>query len=90
MALRYNEETKEFEDAPIRFTIAGEERSDDYYLVSIPARYAELFEGHDFPSLEIFKRALMHASVANEASYYNRPWVQEDAEKSMKRCLEVK
>ena len=90
MAYRFNEETREFEVKPICFTIAGQERSDEYYMVAIPTRYQDLFEGHDFPSLEIFKRALMHAGVANEAFYYNRPWIQEDAEKSMKRCLAAK
>lgn len=86
--LKYNEITHEFEDVPVRFYIGGQERSDDYYLVAIPYRYVDLFEGHNFPSLEMFKRALMHASVANEAWNYNRDWVAEDAERSMKRCFE--
>lgn len=90
MACRFNEETREFEDVPIRFTVAGQERSDEYYMVMIPARYQDLFEGHDFPNLEIFRRSLMHASVASEAFEYRRPWVQEDAERSMKKCLELK
>lgn len=83
----YNEDTKQFEEKPIKFKINGIESSDEDYLVSIPTRYVQLFEGHDFPSLEIFRLALMFASCASEAYYYNRPWVVEQDERSLMECL---
>ena len=87
--LKYNEITKEWEDSPIHFQIAGVDKTDDDYLVSIPAHYVPKFEGHNFPSLEIFKRALMFAGCANEARYYNRPWIVERDERCLEKCLEL-
>jgi hypothetical protein len=82
----FNEATREWEERPVRFTIAGRQTSDEDMLVQIPMEYADLFEGHEFPSMERFSKALMHAHVAEEA--YGRPWVAEEAERSLKRCLE--
>lgn len=74
---------------PVSFKIAGVEKNEDSYLVAIPSNYKELFEGHNFPSLEIFRRALLYARVAQEAMYLKRSWVQEAAERSLMRCLEI-
>ena len=87
--LRYNEDIRKWEDKPIHFKIGAVDKTDDDYLVSIPAHYVELFEGHDFPSLEIFRRALMFANCANEARYYNKPWLTERDERSLRECLEL-
>lgn len=89
MAIRYNEETKAFEDYEIRFTISGKEWSDDRLMVDIPKHYENLFEGHDFPNEEIFSRALMFASCANEAKHNNRPWIVEQDEISLRKFLEL-
>lgn len=77
-------------DKEIKFTINGRETSDREYHVLIPFRYADLFEGHEFRSKEHFSRALMYAGCANEAFYYNRPWVMERDERSLKRLLDIK
>lgn len=87
--LRINEETLELEHVPLRFKIAGIDKTDDDYLVSIPLHYASQFEGHNFPTLDIFRRALMYAGVANEARYNNRPWIVQQNEISLKKCLEI-
>ena len=89
MALRYNEETKEFEEVEVKFTIGGKEWSDERLMVAIPVHYRDLFENHDFPNMEIFRRALMYASCANEARYYNRPWITQRDEISLRKCLEL-
>lgn len=85
--LRFNETTKEFENSPVRFQIAGVNKTDDDYLVSIPSHYVDKFEGHNFPSLDIFRRALMFANCAAEARVYNRPWIQERDERSLDEVL---
>lgn len=87
--LKFNEITKEFEDRPIHFQIAGIDKTDDDLLVTIPVSYARQFEGHNFPSLEIFQRALMFAACANEARYYNKLWIMERDEKSLEDCLKL-
>lgn len=86
--LMFNEATRDWEERPVRFTIAGRQTSDEDMLVRIPEKYVEMFEGHQFPTMHLFSMALMHAHVAEEAGYYGRPWVAEDAERSLKRCLE--
>lgn len=69
------------------FQINGIDRTEDDYLVLIPRRYKDKFEGHNFPTLEIFRQALMFANCANEAHYYNRPWVWEQDERCLAECL---
>ena len=86
--LRFNEVTREFEEKPVRFMIDGKWRDDDYYMVSIPHHYVDQFEDHAFPDLEIFRRALMFASCAAEARYYNRPHLIAQNEACLKECME--
>ena len=86
--LNFNEALKEFENKPIHFQIADVDRTDDYYNVLIPYYYVNMFEGHSFPSLEIFKQALTFANCANEARYYNKPWIVKENERCLKKCLE--
>lgn len=85
-----DEMEKEWFEHEVKFTINGRETSDRELIVLIPLRYADLFEGHEFRSKEHFSRALMYAGVANEAFYYNRPWVMEANERALKRLLEIK
>lgn len=74
-------------DREIRFTVAGRATSDENLLVSIPVRYADMFEGHSFNTMHDLSMALMHASCAAEAFYYNRPWKAEEYEGDLKRVL---
>ena len=86
---KYNEITKEFENCPVHFQIAGKDKTDDDFLIVIPAQYVKQFEGHNFPSLEIFSKALMFANCANEARYYGRSWIVERDEQSLAECLKL-
>ena len=74
-------------DREIKFKIAGKETSDDRMLVSIPRRYADLFENHNFETAHDLSMALMHASCAAEAVYYNRPWKVQEYENDLMRTL---
>ena len=71
----------------VNFKIAGKSWTSDDMLVVIPCRYKELFEGHSFRDKETFSRALMFASCAAEAWYYDRNWVAERDERSLKEVL---
>ena len=70
-----------------KFYVDGRETSDERMLITIPTRYKHLFEGHNFANLHDLSMALMHASCANEARYYNRPWKVEEYEADLKRVL---
>lgn len=71
----------------VTFKIAGADKSEDDMMVVIPQRYKEQFDGHDFPSLEIFRQALMFANCAAEARYYNATWRVEQDERCLAECL---
>ena len=74
-------------DREIHFKINGRDWTDDRLLVSIPSRYADLFEGVNFPSKDLFSRALMFANCAEEAIYYKMDWVYEQDERDLKSLL---
>lgn len=74
-------------DREIGFTVNGRETSDERLLVSIPRKYADLFEGHIFKDMHDLSMALMHASCADEAEYYNRPWKVEEYEHDLMMVL---
>lgn len=74
-------------DREIRFKIGEREWSDDKLMVCIPRRYADMFEGKHFKNKEHFSRCLMFASCAAEAYYYDRPWIQQRDELSLKEAL---
>ena len=74
----------------VNFKINGRETSDEKLLVTIPERYADLFEGYDFGSKEHFSKALMYAGCANEAFYYDRWWLVQQNERSLRNILGIK
>lgn len=77
-----------FDEPTCRFQINGVNKTDLDYLVLIPIHYRDRFEGHNFPTLDCFKRALMFANCASEARYYGRPWLVEQNERELEHQLE--
>lgn len=73
----------------IRFTVSGRQTSNDELMVLIPRRYADLFDGHEFKDMHELSMALMHASCAEEARDYNRPWKVQEYEGDLKRTLNI-
>lgn len=74
-------------DREIVFTVNGKRTSDEKLLIMIPRHYADLFEGHNFGDMHDLSLALMHASCADEAAYYKRPWKVEEYEADLKAVL---
>ena len=71
----------------VTFKVAGKVTSDDQLLIMIPRRYRDMFEGCEFLDMHELSMAVMHASCANEARYYNRPWKVEEYEHDLMRVL---
>lgn len=71
----------------IFFKIDGEETSDKTLLVSIPSRYADMFEGYNFRDAKHLSQALMFVGCANEAFNYRNPWKLADYEDCLRNCL---
>ena len=74
-------------DREIHFKIGNRDWTDESLMVCIPYHYADLFEGAAFKDKDHFSRALMFASCAAEARYYDRPWIVERDERSLMECL---
>lgn len=55
----------------VKFKVKGINRTNKYYMRSIPERYAGLFDGYNFKSSDHFKLAAMYADLANNANRYN-------------------
>ena len=52
-------------------------------LVVIPEQYSDIFRKVRFANMGEFSRALMFARCAEEARFYNKPWLQRENEISL-------
>ena len=73
----------------VHFKIAGEDKTDKQLFVIIPSRYVDLFEGVNFPSIDLFSKAIMYAECAVEAFNYRCMWKFEDHDWSLKKVFAI-
>ena len=71
----------------VRFYIGEMETSAERLNILIPRQYRKWFDGFRFEDMHHLSMALMHASCADEARYYNRDWKVEEYENDLKRTL---